>query len=238
MWAASRRVPWKAELEMRVPSSSATGTMPRARTSAARSITSPTAPMPRIMPWRRRSNGSAASSTLAVVVAAPAARKPEPIHSKRVSFVTSSAPMTITRSARPSRIQSSATASPCVVLAHAALSWVFGPRAPMNCANWECPIARIWKRKRRSKWPSPSSPLVWSLAMSWSSPGNALAKMMPVRSRMASGSAQPVATGLPVVVWRQVRTRGMPASRRASRPAAKASCVVMSSERTRAGSTP
>ena len=52
---------------------------------------------------------------------------------------------------------------------------------------------------------------------------------MPVVSRRASGRAQPVATFLPERVSRKVRTMGMPASRRASIPAAKAIWVVMSS---------
>ena len=56
--------------------------------------------------------------------------------------MTSSAAMTRTRSQRPARIQSSAMATAWVVLAHAALICVFGPRAPMSSANWECPIDR------------------------------------------------------------------------------------------------
>ena len=40
----------------------------------------------------------------------------------------------------------------CVVLAHAALICVFGPRAPISSANWECPIESTRNRKRRSKW--------------------------------------------------------------------------------------
>ena len=143
MCAASSRVPWKAELEMRVPSSRASGATPRAATSSARSSTTPTAPMPRIIPCRRRSKGSAASVTSSLVVAAPLARKPAPIHSSSASSVTSSAPTTSTRSARPVRIQSSAMAMAWVVLAQAALTWVFGPRAPRSCASWLWPIARI-----------------------------------------------------------------------------------------------
>jgi len=38
-----------------------------------------------------------------------------------------------------------------VVLAQAALIWVFGPRAPMISANWECPMDRHRNRNRRSK---------------------------------------------------------------------------------------
>jgi hypothetical protein len=41
-------------------------------------------------------------------------------------------------------------AMPWAVLAQAALTWVFGPRAPMYSANWLWPIARMRKMKRRS----------------------------------------------------------------------------------------
>ena len=126
------------------------GITPRASASSRRSSISPTAPIPRIIPWRRRSKGNAASATLASVVAAPAAMKPLAIHSSMVSVVTSSAPRTSTRSQRPRRIQSWARATARVVLAQAEFTWVFGPRAPMNWANWEWPIDRTWKRKRRS----------------------------------------------------------------------------------------
>ena len=102
------------------------------------------------MPWRLRSNGSAASSTASSVAAAPEARNPAPIQSSRVSLVTSSAATTTTRSHLPARIQSSAIATAWVVLAHAAFTWVFGPRAPMYCANWECPIDSTRKRNLRS----------------------------------------------------------------------------------------
>ena len=64
--------------------------------------------MPRIIPWRRRSKGSAASSTTSSVAAAPEARKPAPIQPSSVSDVASSAATTITRRQRPARIQSSA----------------------------------------------------------------------------------------------------------------------------------
>ena len=64
--------------------------------------------------------------------------------------MTSSAATTTTRWQRPARIQSSAMATAWVVLAHAALTWVFGPRAPISSANWECPIDRTRNRKRRS----------------------------------------------------------------------------------------
>ena len=65
--------------------------------------------------------------------------------------MTSSAEMTITRRQRPARIQSSASATACVVLAQAELICVLGPRAPMNSANCECPIDKTRSRKRRSK---------------------------------------------------------------------------------------
>ena len=66
-------------------------------------------------------------------------------------MVTSSAPRTTTRRQRPARIQSSASAKACVVLAQAAFTWVFGPRAPTYSANWEWPMERMRNRKRRSK---------------------------------------------------------------------------------------
>ena len=106
--------------------------------------------MPRIIPCRRRSNGVAASSTRSSVAAAPEARNPDPSHGSSASEVASSAETTTTRRQRPARIQSSATAIACVVLAHAALTCVFGPRAPMISANCECPIDRHRNRKRRS----------------------------------------------------------------------------------------
>ena len=106
--------------------------------------------MPMIMPWRRSSNGSAASSTTSSVAAAPEARKPAPIQPISVSEVASSAATMITRRQRPARIQSSASATACVVLAQAELTWVLGPRAPISSANCEWPIDRTRKRKRRS----------------------------------------------------------------------------------------
>ena len=57
----------------------------RARGRPARSRRrSAAAPMPRIIPWRRWSNGSAASSTPSSVAAAPEARKPAPIQSQQL----------------------------------------------------------------------------------------------------------------------------------------------------------
>ena len=100
-----------------------------------------------IMPCRRLSKGSAASSTASSVAAAPEARKPEPIHSIRWSPVTLSPATTRTRRQRPARIQSSARATPWVVLAHAELIWVLGPRAPMISANWEWPIDSTRKQE-------------------------------------------------------------------------------------------
>ena len=107
--------------------------------------------MPMSVPWRRRSNGSAASSTRSSVAPAPLAMKPAPIHSIRASLVTLSAATTTTRRQRPARIQSSARAMPDAVEAQATLTWVLGPRAPMYSANWLWPIVRMRSRKRRSK---------------------------------------------------------------------------------------
>ena len=83
--------------------------------------------MPSSVPWRRRSKGSAASSTLSSVAAAPVARKPAPIHSSSCSPVTLSAPITTTRRQRPERIQSSARLTAWAVLAQAALTRALGP---------------------------------------------------------------------------------------------------------------
>ena len=66
MCCTSRRVPWKALLAVTVLSTSQIGRMPRSRAASALSTTRAAAPMPMIMPWRRRSKGSAASSTTLV----------------------------------------------------------------------------------------------------------------------------------------------------------------------------
>ena len=110
---------------------------PRCAAASADSTTMEAAPIPRIIPWRRRSNGVAASSTESSVAAAPEARKPEATQGRSRSVVTSSAETTTTRRQRPARIQSSAREIAWVVLAHAALICVLGPRAPMISANWE-----------------------------------------------------------------------------------------------------
>ena len=65
--------------------------IPRSRAASALSTTKAAAPMPMTMPWRRRSNGRAASSTFSSRAAAPEATKPAPIHSIRWSDVASSA---------------------------------------------------------------------------------------------------------------------------------------------------
>ena len=103
----SRRVPWKALLAVTALNTSQMGWIPRSRAASALSTTRAAAPMPMIMPCRRRSKGMAASSTTSSVAAAPLARKPAPIHPIRWSEVTSSAEMMITRLHRPARIQSS-----------------------------------------------------------------------------------------------------------------------------------
>ncbi len=135
MCSTSRRVPWKALLLVSLLSNSTMPRIPRSRTASSLSTTRAQAPMPKIVPCRRLSKGKAAWSTRSSVVAAPTARKPAPTQSIRLSPVTLSAPMTITRRQRPLRIQSSAIATPCAVDAHAALTCVFGPRAPIYCAN-------------------------------------------------------------------------------------------------------
>ena len=161
MWSTSRRVPWKARVRgdrCRAPRRSASARA-RARPSAL-STTSAAAPMPMIIPWRRWSNGSAASSTTSSVAAAPEARKPAPSQPSSVSEVASSAATTTTRRQRPARIQSSASATACVVLAHAELICVFGPAradqlgelrvAHRQHAEQEAPVER--RTARSSSW--------------------------------------------------------------------------------------
>ena len=141
----SKRVTWKPLLRISVANNLASGFMPRFSTSACSSTTKDTAPMPTIMPLRRRSKGSAALVTSACVVAAPEARKAVSIHSEMELLVMSSALMTITRLARPRRIQSCATEMACAVEAHAALIEVAGPLARIHCAKWDWAIIMVFK---------------------------------------------------------------------------------------------
>jgi len=113
------------------------GWRPRSAAASAASTTMAAAPIPMIMPWRRRSKGIAASATRSSVAAAPLARNPLVTQGSSSSLVTSSAETITTRRHRPTRIQSWATDTACVVLAHAAFSCVFGPRAPISSANCE-----------------------------------------------------------------------------------------------------
>ena len=122
------------------------GCTPRCCASEWRSTTKAAAPMPRINPFLRRSNGKAVSSTTLLVAAAPEAAKPPAIHSHRSSPVTSSPLMMTTRSTRPASSQSSATPNAAVAVAQARLIVVLGPRMPVYCANCECPMLRVWKR--------------------------------------------------------------------------------------------
>ena len=101
--------------------------------------------------FQRKELGSGPAAQSPSVAAAPLARKPAPIHSRRWSLVGLSAAITTTRRQRPARIQSSASAKAWVVLAQAELTWVFGPRAPMVSANCACAMGRTRNRKRRSK---------------------------------------------------------------------------------------
>ena len=136
-WSTSNRVPWKAEFAVVAPSNSAIGCTPRSSASEFRSTTNAAAPIPRMRPFLRRSNGSAVSSTTLLVAAAPDAAKPPPIHSHKSSPVTSSADMMTTRSTLSAFSQSSATPKAAVAEAHARLMMVFGPRMPEYCANCE-----------------------------------------------------------------------------------------------------
>ena len=151
MWSTSSRVPWKALLAVTAASTSQIGWMPA---------------LARRLGGLDDDGGGAHAEDHAVaaavereggfldhVVGGGGARWPgsrTPIQSSSVSDVTSSAATTTTRRQRPARIQSSARAMACVVLAQAALTCVFGPRAPMSSANCEWPIERTRNRKRRS----------------------------------------------------------------------------------------
>ena len=69
------------------------------------------------------------------MLAAPSARKPEAIQGLWVSEVEDSPPITITRSQRPVRIQSSATPMAWVVDAQAPLMSMLGPLALISWAK-------------------------------------------------------------------------------------------------------
>ena len=110
MWLTSIRVTWKPLLAISAFNNLANGFMPRFATSASSSTMSETAPIPTIIPLRRRSNGKAAFVTSPSVLAAPEARKAVKIHSATLSLLISSALITITRLQRPNLIQSWAMA--------------------------------------------------------------------------------------------------------------------------------
>ena len=74
--------------------------------------------------------------------------------------------------------------------------------------------------------------------MSLSIPGNALAKITPVRFAKGSGKAQRSGSCRPVEVFRYFRTRGNPASRNASTPAAMARRLAVSRASTKPLSRP
>ena len=178
MWSTSRRVPWKALFRVSVARSSTIPRHPRSSTASWLSTTRAQAPIPMMVPWRRRSNGRAASSTLSSVAAAPEARNPAPIQGSILSPVATSAPRTRTRRQRPLRIQSSAMAIAWAVEAQAELTWAFGPRAPTYSANWLCPMARIRKRNRRSNsYGSRSSSSVSAAILRCSSRSPSLSRM-------------------------------------------------------------
>lgn len=146
---------WYAELACRTPSTVTGAISARAGRPtgplAARSVsrTRPTAPAPRSIPHRRLSKGSAASATLALVHAAPSARKPMPTQGKRCSELGLSADMMMTRRQRPERSQSQPSAMAAVVPAHAALMCRFGPRAWMISASCEFAITSSLNRSLR-----------------------------------------------------------------------------------------
>ena len=106
--------------------------MPRLVVNSSRSRIKALAPAPNINPFRRASNGNAASSTFEDVEAAPLAAKPEPIQGKAILHVTSSAVAIITLSHLLELIQSSATAKAEAPEAQALFVCKLGPRAPIN----------------------------------------------------------------------------------------------------------
>ena len=131
-WPTSKRVTWKPLLAISVERSLASGFIPRLATSLSSSTTKETAPIPTIIPLRRRAKGKAAFVTSPSVVAAPEAKNAVKIHSETLSLVISSALITITRLQRPSLIQSFAIEIAWAVEAQAALMAVAGPRARIH----------------------------------------------------------------------------------------------------------
>src|SRR3989339_430689 len=103
------------------------------------SITRPTAPEPKIVPFRSSSKGLAASDTRFLMVAAPRARNPDPTHWFCFGEVAFSPPTTRTLLHRPTLIQSSAMPMARVVEAQAALTRVLGPLALIIWARWADP---------------------------------------------------------------------------------------------------
>ena len=132
MWFTSMRVTWKPLLAISAFKSLAKGFIPRLVTSVSSSTIKDTAPIPTIIPLRRRSNGKAALVTSPSVVAAPEAKKAVKIHSDTLSLLISSALITMTRLQRPNLIQSWAIAIAWAVEAQAALMAVAGPRARIH----------------------------------------------------------------------------------------------------------
>ena len=106
--------------------------------------------MPTIIPCRRRSNGRRRVLDASSVAAAPLARN----HGR--SRASASRSWRRRRTRRPPVGSDRRGSSPrratiaWVVQAQAALTWVFGPRAPMISANCEWPIDSTRKRNRRS----------------------------------------------------------------------------------------
>ena len=134
--------------------------------------------------------------------------------------------------------QSSAIAMADGVEAHALFTETFGPLAPIDCANCECPIVNTCNKNRRSKFPSLSAPFFWACSIACSTPGKHDAKMTPVRSRSDSGKCQLCTKRFPALLICSTATNGRPASFSASSPAAIASEVVISMASTIFGSIP
>ena len=170
--------------------------------------------------------------------AAPEAANPAPIHDQSSGLVTLSDEMMTTRSARSLANQSSAMLNAAVAEAQATLMVELGPRIPVCWANWAWPMLSTWKRKRRSKRPSASAPLFRACSNEAVVPGKHEANTTPVRSRWCCGTCQPRMSRRPPLPTCSSGVSGMAASRKASKPDATASCVVMSHASTAFGSTP
>ena len=130
MWYASALVPY--------PSSSASGTAPRASACPSSSITSMPAPSPMTKPSRALSNGRDARvgwSLKPVDIVRAAAKAPRLTRSMQAS-----APPHTATSASPARIRRAASPMACALAAHAVTGAPSGPRKPWRIEMWPAAI--------------------------------------------------------------------------------------------------